>query len=52
VPKTITFQTRHALALEMLKESGGGLPHVWVAGDDEMGRPSRFRQELRTAHER
>ena len=36
----------------MLAESGGRLPHAWVAGDDEMGRPSGFRRELRTAHER
>jgi hypothetical protein len=48
VPETIEFQTRHELALEMLKECGGRLPHTWVAGDDEMGRPSGFRQELRT----
>jgi SRSO17 transposase len=52
VPETIKFQTRHGLALEMLKEHGGRLPHAWVAGDDEMGRPSGFRQELRTAGER
>ena len=36
----------------MLKEAGGRLSHTWVAGDDEMGRPSGFRQALRTAHER
>jgi SRSO17 transposase len=52
VPETIQFQTRHELALEMLAEYGGRLPHAWVAGDDEMGRPSGFRQELRTANER
>src|SRR5512135_542422 len=52
VPETIAFQTRHGLALEMLKECGGRLPHAWVAGDDEMGRPSSFRQELRTNDER
>jgi SRSO17 transposase len=52
VPETIAFQTRHGLALEMLKECGGRLPHGWVAGDDEMGRPSGFRQELRDANER
>jgi len=52
VPETITFQTRHGLALAMLKEHGGQLPHAWVAGDDEMGRPSGFRQELRTTNER
>jgi SRSO17 transposase len=52
VPETIAFQTRHGLALEMLAECGGRLPHAWVAGDDEMGRPSGFRQGLRDAHER
>ncbi len=52
VPKAIKFQTRHQLALEMLKECGGRLPHSWVAGDDEMGRPSGFRQELRASDQR
>ena len=28
------------------------LPHGWVAGDDEMGRPSWFRRELRARGER
>jgi SRSO17 transposase len=40
VPKTTKFRTRHELALEMLDEHGTLLPHAWVAGDDEMGRPS------------
>ena len=52
VPETIKFQTRHGLALEMLEECRGRLPHAWIAGDDEMGRPSGFRQELRTQNER
>ncbi len=52
IPKTIRFQTRHQLALEMLKECGGDLPHSWIAGDDEMGRPSAFRLDLRTLGER
>ncbi len=51
MPRSIKFQTRHELALEMLKECGGRLPHAWVTGDDEMGRPSGFRQELRNADE-
>jgi hypothetical protein len=25
--------------LEMLDECGASLPHTWIAGDDEMGRP-------------
>ena len=52
IPKTIKFQTRHQLALEMLEECGGELPHTWVAGDDEMGRPSSFRLNLRSRGER
>jgi SRSO17 transposase len=52
VPKSIKFQTRHQLALEMLAESGAALPHTWITGDDEMGRPSGFRQELRTLGQR
>ena len=30
----------------MLDESGRALPHSWVAGDDEMGRPSGFRRQI------
>jgi SRSO17 transposase len=52
VPKSIKFQTRHQLALEMLAESGAARPHTWITGDDEMGRPSGFRQELRALGQR
>lgn len=52
VPKGTKFRTRHELALEMLNEHGSMLPHAWVAGDDEMGRPAHFRQELRDRGER
>ena len=51
VPKSERYRTRHDLALEMLKESGPLLPHGWVTGDDEMGRSSRFRAELRRLNE-
>jgi SRSO17 transposase len=47
VPEGVRFRTRHELALEMLDERGPTLPHAWVAGDDEMGRSSAFRQALR-----
>ena len=47
VPKHIRYQTRHKLALDMLKSNGKYLPHKWIAGDDEMGRSSRFRRDLR-----
>lgn len=52
VPKTIKFRTRHELALEMLDEHGEVLPHAWVTGDDEMGRPMDFRLKLRSRGER
>ena len=51
VPKGVRFRTRHEQALEMLAERGPRLPHRWVAGDDEMGRSSSFRQELRARGE-
>jgi len=51
VPKDIRYQTRHELALDMLSNSGKYLPHAWIAGDDEMGRSSRFRRDLRVLRE-
>jgi SRSO17 transposase len=51
VPSEIRFRTRHALALEMLAEHGKTLPHAWIAGDDEMGRSSAFRRDLRALEE-
>lgn len=52
VPKEVRFQTRHDLALAMLDDQGSLLPHSWVTGDDEMGRSTHFRQELRDRYER
>ena len=51
VPKNIRYQTRHELALDMLNNSGKYLPHAWIAGDDEMGRSSHFRRDLRALGE-
>ena len=51
VPKEIRFQTRHELALALLKEHGHLLPHQWIAGDDEMGRSSAFRRQLHELEE-
>jgi SRSO17 transposase len=51
VPKEVRFQTRHELMLEMLDEHGAVLPHAWIAGDDELGRSSWFRQQLRERNE-
>ena len=52
VPKAVRFRTRHELALEMLDQRGPSLPHAWVSGDDELGRSSGFRQELRSRRAR
>lgn len=52
VPMEVGFQTRHALALDMLAEQGWLLPHAWITGDDEMGRSSSFRGDLRELKER
>ena len=46
VPAAIRFRTRHELMLDMLDEHGSLLPHAWIAGDDELGRSSWFRQEF------
>jgi SRSO17 transposase len=53
VPTTSrAYRTRHQLVLEMLAHHGASLPHRWIAGDDEMGRPSWFRRRLATLNER
>lgn len=51
VPAALRFRTRHELMLEMLDEQGPLLPHAWIAGDDELGRSSWFRQELQSRDE-
>ena len=47
VPKEVRYQTRHELALEMLRAHGPHLPHTWITGDDEMGHVKWFREALR-----
>src|SRR6266516_337996 len=46
------YRSRHQLALDMLQTSGTRLPHGWIAGDDEMGRPYGFRRRLAGLGER
>jgi SRSO17 transposase len=52
VPKEVRYHTRQAQCLEMLDEWGEQVPHGWVTGDDELGRHTRFRHELRERGER
>jgi SRSO17 transposase len=51
IPKAVRHRTRHERALEMPQETGPRRPHGWVTGDDERGRSSRFRAELRRLNE-
>jgi SRSO17 transposase len=47
VPPEVQYQTRQEQCLEMLDAWGNQVPHGWVTGDDELGRHTRFRGELR-----
>jgi SRSO17 transposase len=52
VPLEVRYQTRQEQCLEMLDAWGEQVPHGWVTGDDELGRHSRFRHDLRERGER
>jgi SRSO17 transposase len=47
VPQAVRYQTRHDQCLEMLDAWGEQVPHGWVVSDDELGRHTRYRHELR-----
>jgi SRSO17 transposase len=52
VPPEIQFQEKWQIALDLLDRSRPGLPHGWITGDDEFGRPAEFRAAWRRRHER
>src|SRR5215475_5034847 len=52
VPPEARYHTRQAQCLEMLDAWSAQVPHGWVTGDDELGRHTRFRGELRQRGER
>ncbi len=47
VPEDVIFQERWRIALTLVERVGADLPLGWVAGDDEFGRASAFRAQLR-----
>jgi SRSO17 transposase len=47
VPEDVTFQERWRIALTLLDRVGQNVPFGWVACDDEFGRASAFRAQLR-----
>jgi SRSO17 transposase len=52
VPEDITFQEPWRIGLELVARSGPDLPHAWVAADDEFGRVTDFRAQLRLRRQR
>jgi SRSO17 transposase len=52
VPSQVVFQEGWRLSLDLVRTTGRQLPHRWVVGDDEFGRASDFRAQLRLHHER
>jgi SRSO17 transposase len=52
VPKEVVFQEKWQLSLELLRTARQHLPHGWVLGDDEFGRCTEFRGQLRLLKER
>jgi SRSO17 transposase len=52
VPAGVTFQEPWRIAVDLLKRCRKDLPHAWVVGDDELGRPAEFRGWLRRHGER
>jgi SRSO17 transposase len=52
VPKEVAFQEGWRIALDLIRSSGRELPHGWVIGDDEFGRASALREQLRSDGER
>jgi len=52
VPEEVEYQTRPDQCLEMLAQWSEQVPHGWVTGDDELGRHTQFRHDLRERGER
>lgn len=52
VPEEVKFQESWRISVDLLKRCRQDLPHGWVGGDDELGRPAQFRSWLRRHGER
>jgi SRSO17 transposase len=52
VPREVRYHTRQEQCLEMRDAWGEQVPHGWVTGDDELGRHTRLRHDLRERGER
>src|SRR5213592_1447020 len=52
VPEEVQYHTRQEQCLDLLDLWGEQVPHGWVMGDDELGRQTLFRHDLRERGER
>ena len=52
VPARIEFMTKWELCDAQLRRIAPYIPHAWIVGDDEFGRPSEFRDRLADRGER
>lgn len=50
-PARRVYKTRHTIFLEILERHCKDLPHSWITGDDELGRPIAFRRKLQALKE-
>jgi SRSO17 transposase len=46
IPNDVEFKTSWQLADAMLERAAPRVPHGWITGDDEFGRPTEFRDRL------
>jgi SRSO17 transposase len=51
VPDEVEFKKSWQLADDLLLRHGPKVPHAWIVGDDEFGRPTEFRDKLADRHE-
>jgi len=52
VPAEVQFQTSWQIADALVAHAAPRVPHAWIVGDDEFGRPSEFRDRLADRSER
>jgi SRSO17 transposase len=52
VPPDVEFRTNWQIADDLIKRLSPHVPHAWIVGDDEYGRPTEFRDGLADRGER
>jgi SRSO17 transposase len=52
VPPEVEFRTNWQIADDLIRRHSLHVPHAWIVGDDEYGRPTEFRDRLADRGER